>query len=131
MPSQPLAPAVASFITAHVTSLDDLEVMMLLVSANGRWWDATSTARELGLSVGRARAALDALATHNLLDIRISDDVRYQFRPGTVELEEAALAVAAAYRRRPSALVQFVGGRASRSVRDFADAFRIRRRDDG
>jgi hypothetical protein len=126
--SHQLAPVVIEFLANHVASLEELELLMLLVMSSGRWWDATSTSRELGIPVTRARAALDALAGHNLLDIRITEDVRYQFRPGTPELETAAFAVAAVYQRNPASVVQLVARAAPRSVRDFADAFRIRRR---
>jgi hypothetical protein len=129
MTSHQLTPAVAMFLTEHVASVDELELLMLLVMSTGRWWDATSTSRELGIPVTRTRAMLDGFAARNLLDIRITEDVRYQFRPGTPELEEAALALAAAYQRNPAPIVQFIVRSAPRSVRDFADAFRIRRRE--
>ena len=127
--SHQLAPLVAEFLRAHIASVDELELLMLLVMSGGRWWDAASAARELGMRTRRARAGLDALAAHNLLDIRITEDVRYQFRPGTPALEAAALALATVYQRTPAAVVHVVARAASRSVRDFADAFRLRRRD--
>jgi hypothetical protein len=124
-----LAPIVSNFLRAHIASVDELELLMLLVMASDRWWDATSSSRELGMSIARARAGLDALASHNLLDIRITEDVRYQFRPGTPDLEAAALALATVYQRTPAAVVHVIARSAPRHVRDFADAFRIRRRE--
>jgi hypothetical protein len=35
-----------------------------------------------------ARGILDRLAGLNLLQIRVTDDVRYRFQPGTIELAE-------------------------------------------
>lgn len=46
---------------------------------------------DLGITLGNARRMLERLAVANLLDIRVTDDVRYQFRPGT------ALGLMAAY----------------------------------
>jgi len=126
-----LTAPIVEFLTHQIASLDELEILMLLVHASTRWFDATVAARQLGLSPERARTALDALAAQNLLDIRITDDIRYQFRPGRPELEQIALAVAEAYRRRPAVIIQTVTGGASRGVRDFSDAFRLRRRRDG
>jgi hypothetical protein len=126
-----LTPAIVEFLTQHIASLDELEILMLLVQASTRWFDAATAARHLGLSPERAHSALDALAARNLLDIRISDDVRYQFRPGRPDLEHVAVAAAEAYRRRPALIVHVVSGGASRGVRDFSDAFRFRRRRDG
>src|SRR4051812_42435691 len=130
MSHQPLAPAVAAFIAEYIGSIEELELLMLLVLSSGRWWDAGSTSRELGLDVRRARGGLDALTSRNLLDIRVTEDVRYQFRPGTPDLEASALALADAFRRNPAAVVQVIVRAGPRSVRDFADAFRIRLRDD-
>jgi hypothetical protein len=120
---------VAAFVVEYVGSLEELEILILLVMSDERWWDAGSSSRELGLPIARARAALDALASRNLLDIRITEDVRYKFRPGTPELEISVTALTEAYRRDPAAVVQLVARAGPRSVRDFADAFRIRRRD--
>ena len=129
MTSHQLPRTVVRFLTEHVASLDELELLMLLVASAGRWWDATSTSRELGIPVARTRTILDSFATRNLLDIRITGDVRYQFRPGTPDLEAAAVALAAVYQRNPAPVVRFIARSAPRSVRDFADAFRFRRRE--
>jgi DNA-binding IclR family transcriptional regulator len=127
----PPSPEVIEFATIHFRSLEDLQVLLTCLDARDRWWDADSMARELGMSVSTARRVLDHLARGNLLDIRITGDVRYQFKPGNARLEGAALACAAAYRVDPIAIVQLVGDSKRRSVRDFADAFRIRGSDHG
>ncbi|HXE81329.1 MAG TPA: hypothetical protein VNK41_11290 [Vicinamibacterales bacterium] len=95
-----------------------------------RWWDAAAAARELSVTRSVAARVLDHLARHNLLDIKITGDVRYQFRPGTSDLHEAAVACVDEYRRNPLAMLRAVTGQPQRSLRDFADAFRIRRHDD-
>lgn len=124
-----LPPDVTDFTARHVRTLEHLQVLMTCIEGRDRWWDAATMARELGIGLTAARRTLDDLARGNLLDIRITGDVRYQFNPGTAELEAAALACAAVYRTNPVALVQLVAGSSRRSVRDFADAFRIRRDD--
>src|SRR5436190_1453997 len=121
---------IVTFIKSYVRSLDDLEVLMLCVDAGDRWWDAAGIARATGLKEGAARRALDQLTRGNLLDIRITGDVRYAFSPGTAALRDAAVACAAAYRSRPVAVITCVTA-APRGLRDFADAFRIRRDDGG
>lgn len=126
-----LPPEVVDFTTRYAGTLDDLQVLMTCLDARDRWWDAHGMARELGIGVSAARRALDRLAGRNLLDIRITGDVRYQFNPGTRELEAAALACASAYRTNPVAVVQLVAGGTRRTLRDFADAFRFRDNGDG
>lgn len=129
MPTE-LSQEVRSFVASHLPSVDHLQVFMLLVQAPGHWWDGPAVARELGLDGQRAGRVLEALASRNLFDIRITGEVRYQFRPGTPALGDAALACAQAYRQQPLRVLRLVSGSAGSSVRDFADAFRIRRDDD-
>jgi hypothetical protein len=125
-----LAPEVMGFLLSNVRSLDDLHVLISCVEAPGRWWDAAGMGRETGLSPTAARHVLDHLVRRQLLDIRVTGDVRYSFSPATGDLRDAVLACAAAYRSRPLAVVQAVSGARQAGVRDFADAFRIRRDDD-
>ena len=119
--------AVVSFVTEHVRTLAELQLLMAIVQSGERWWDAGSAARESGLTVQQARSALDYFGARNLLDIRITGDVRYQFRPGTPELRRRVEACVAAFRTRPVDLALLISGPSATSVRDFADAFRVRR----
>ena len=130
MPNE-FPPAVTSFVMRHVRTLAELQLLMAIAQSGDRWWDAASAAREAGLSLQDARRALDYFGAHNLLDIRITGDVRYQYRPGTPELRDSAEACVAAFRRRPLDLAQLVTGPSATSVRDFAEAFRLRRKQDG
>lgn len=122
----------AAFVESHIHSVDDLRIFFACADNPERWWSSTVLGRELGVAERLARATLERFARQNLLDIRISDDVRYRFQPGTDQLGTAAASFAAAYRRDPALIVQYVAESATEtdSLRDFADAFRIRRRDD-
>ena len=130
MPNE-FPPAVTSFVMRHVRTLAELQLLMAIAQSGDRWWDATSAAREADLTIQDARRALDHFGAHNLLDIRITGDVRYQYRPGTPELRDSAEACVAAFRRHPLDLAQLVTGPSTTSVRDFADAFRLRHKQDG
>jgi hypothetical protein len=121
---------VLEFVADHLRSLEELQLLMAVIHAPDRWWDAQTAARELVMPAKTARRALDHLAAGNLLDIRITGDVRYRFRPGTEALLEAANACVTAYASDPQALVELVAKPSTGRARDFADAFRIRRDDD-
>jgi hypothetical protein len=120
-------PEVVAFVSQYIRSPEDLAVFLICVTEHDRWWDASSMAREVAMGPAAAQRSLDQLARSNLLDIRLTADVRYQFRPGTSELREAALATAAAYRSNPIGVVQLVANARQRSLRDFADAFKLRK----
>lgn len=80
-----------------------------LIEHHERWWDAEMIHHELGISIEQARAALDRLARRNLLDIRVTYTVRYQFRPATPNLKAGVLALVDAYRRRRDAVIDALG----------------------
>lgn len=123
-----LPPPVSEFIAAHLRTVDDLHLLVAVWCEPDRWWDAAAVARELMIEGDDARQLLEHLAARNLLDIRVTADVRYQYRPGTPYLAEAADACVDAYRRKPAAVWRaFAGQRGTRALREFADAFRIRR----
>jgi hypothetical protein len=128
--SQRLPQPVRVFVTEHIRTIEELQLLIAVIQSPERWWDPPAAARELGLSTTAARRAFDHLAARNLLDIRITGDVRYQFRPGTEELRVAARATEEAYRANPLGVAQLLAGAASRGIRDFADAFRLRWEDD-
>lgn len=125
-----LPAAVTAFLDAHIDSLEQLELLLAVMQAPQRWWDAAAVSAQLGVHPDAARRALEHLAAHNLLAIRVTGDVRYQYQPGRPELAEAARLVADVYRLRRVAVLQAVTQPERRSLRDFADAFRIRRDDD-
>jgi hypothetical protein len=129
MAPQELPPVVLAFLAEHIGNLEQFQLLLRLTQFPDRWWDASTVVREVGLGPHEAQQALDHFARHNLLDIRITGDVRYQFRPGTEALHAAALAAADAFRQHPLAVVDAISGGSRRSIRDFADAFRIRRDD--
>ena len=59
--------------------------------------------------------------------IRVTDDIRYQFRPGTPALHQAALACIEAYRADPNGVARLLVNRGQglgqRSIPDSADGF--------
>jgi hypothetical protein len=120
---------VAGFIASNVLGVEHLHLLVTMAGDSDRWWDAAGVARAHGIEAAEARSLLEHLAAQNLLEIRVTGDVRYQFRPGTPRLLEAALACIETFRTNPGAVWRLVGRQPDRrrSLRDFADAFRIRR----
>jgi hypothetical protein len=127
MTSQPeLPPHVVSFVRDNIDTLQQLELLALVMEEPDRWWDAPAVARALLIDVAMARLALEALASRNLLAIKLTTDVRYQFQPGTSILRENGEAFAEAYLNHPVAVVRLVTEGQRRALRDFANAFRVR-----
>ena len=106
---EPLASRLARFAETYLPSMEELQVLTLCVEQRERWHDASAVATALGIRPRAARGALDHLASSNLLDIRITGEVRYRFRPGTSELESQAEAFVAKYRRSPLEILELIG----------------------
>ena len=96
------------FATTNLPSVEELRVLVVFVEGRERWHNADTIAKTLHISDTVAQAALDHLARRNLLDIRVTDDVRYRFRPGTPLLESQATAVVATYRRNPRQILKLI-----------------------
>ena len=122
-----LPPELPSFAETYLPSLEELQVLTLCVEQRERWHDAAAVAGALGIPRRAARGALDHLACSNLLDIRITGEVRYRFRPGTSELETQAEAFVAAYRRNPLEVLELIGGDVGQRARGVAGSNRTRR----
>ena len=89
-------------------SVDDLQLLVAFFNSSGRWWDTASVGRELRLGQDEARKVLERFAASNLLEIRLTDDVRYQFRPGTDALHQGVAACVAEFGANPAALVRAI-----------------------
>lgn len=125
---QDVEPAeLTAFVREHVGSIEALEVLAAMVENPERWWDAAGASEHLGVPRDRAREVYETLARRNLLDIRITDDVRYQFSPGNATPAGLAAATVREYRRNPVPFVRLLLMKSPRRAVDFADAFRIRR----
>ena len=117
---------VVQFVNDALGSIEQLELLVMLIESSDRWWDAGSGGRALGVDPGTTRRALERLATRNLLAVNLGNDVSYRFEPGSPSLRATSEAFVAAYRKNPRALFRLVAETQKRAIRDFADAFRIR-----
>ncbi|HEY0875721.1 MAG TPA: hypothetical protein VGD94_19745 [Vicinamibacterales bacterium] len=121
-----LSPAARDFLRARLGSLIQLDIALLLHADPSVWWSAERVAEHLRVTVDAARQVLEALASRNLLDVRIANDLTYRFAPwheSTAEL----IAEIAEHHYEARELIARGGG--DRTATRFADAFRIRKTD--
>jgi hypothetical protein len=127
MSSQQLPPAGAAFTAHHILSINEIEVLAAMRNTPDRWWVVRLVYGELGVAVATARELLVHLGSLNLLDIRVTDEARCRFRPGTAELAQTVSWLVASCRTNHAAVVRAIALSTTRGARDFADAFRLRR----
>lgn len=116
-----------------VPTLEALEIMLLLTRDPGREWSPHAVARliqpgEGPISDSHVLAYLQSLAEHGILLRQPGGAFAYQPRdPGLIRAIEGLIV---AYHQRPVTLIRTIYEAADlRNIRDFADAFRLRKRD--
>jgi hypothetical protein len=126
-----ITPEVERFIRAHVHSVEQLEVLLLLSGAADRQWSAAQVSQQLQRQVDSVAGRLHSFAEQGLLQASGESPRLYRYSPGDSD-RDAIRALEQAYRIRKDAVIQLIftpasGGAASNSLRAFSDAFRIRK----
>jgi hypothetical protein len=109
-----LDPETLAAIAGCVRSIEELEVLLRLADNRARYCSAATIATEAGLPPVAASAALETLASRNLLDVRITDTVLYRLDPASPEARaHLERTLDAAWRNRGDVLR--AAGRAARA----------------
>jgi hypothetical protein len=124
---EPFPEEIRRFLDGNIESIDQLEILRVLGEDPGRAW----TAAELGAAVQAEPAAvsahLAAMRGRGLLatEARGPDVVaRHGPAPAVAELVGRLLQL---YKERPVSMIKLVYDRAKDPLRNFADAFRLRK----
>jgi hypothetical protein len=123
MTGEALPDVVRAFVLKHLDSVAELEALLLVRANGGRAWDNSQLAARLYISDAEANLVLHALHRRSLVS-REGAGYRYDPRPETLPGEVDALAEA--YPRFLIPITKLIHGKPRASLRDFADAFRLR-----
>lgn len=126
MPSNDLPEAVRTLLRRHVASVLELDVLLAMRSREGPAAPG-QLARELRLNETACAAALEKFTADGLFS---RDDGAYSFGPRDDAVRRAVDALAEAYAQRRVSVIRFIFQRPSEGVSAFADAFKLRRRED-
>jgi hypothetical protein len=116
---------VDQFILGQIDSVSHLEALLLLWSGKSKQWSAEEMAKALYVKAPLAEGILKDLAQRNLATITAGTPDLYSFDSASDERNRVIEALDTIYRReivRISTLIHFKG---SRSIREFAKAFRF------
>jgi hypothetical protein len=130
MNREELPQAVQSFIAGHIDSAVQLE-LLLLIHRTRATWDASTVSAELKIDAGWAGSQLALLCDQGLLRCNPGPPAVYEYHPRTTELDAAVAALAAAYADRRVSVISLIYSKPTDNLRAFADAFRLRKREDG
>ena len=128
MASEGIPDEVKRFITRHVTTVEQVEVLLLL-HGTPREWNARAVAQQLAISQDAAERQLAALAADGILATIDAGERSYRYQPRASEMSRMVDGLARAYAERRVAVITAIYSKPSDHLRSFSDAFRLRQED--
>lgn len=115
---------IRDFILNFVDSIAHIEALMLLRRDPEISWDAASLAARLYISVDDAKRVLEELGARGLL--MVNNEV-YRYGCASPELKAMVDRLARIYAAQLIAVTNLVHAKTSSRIKQFADAFRLRK----
>lgn len=130
--SSSLPADVQKLIIDHISSVEQLEVLLLLYrsamkegSATAEW-SAMAVGRELRIDVGSASDRLADLAARGFLSARGSQDLLYRYDPKNTDLDRAVGGLDRCYPEQRVTVINLIFSKPIDKIRTFADAFKLK-----
>jgi hypothetical protein len=124
VPSKDISDSVKQLILARIDSVPELETILLLREHAEHWWTAAETGQRIYVSPTVAAHILSQLAERGFL---ASGEASYRYSPETDELRNTVDELARAYSHHLVEVTRMIHSKPSASVRQFADAFVLRK----
>lgn len=118
---------VAAFLGDHINSVEQLEVLLLLMRSPERRWSAKELSEELRSSPESASARLDDLHSRGFL--ARSPDNTYHYQTQNADHDRAIHDLASCYEQRKYTVINLIFSKPVDHIRTFARAFRLRKED--
>lgn len=120
---------VDQFIRDHISSVEQLEVLLLLAESPQQEWSAVQIAQKLYRQPESITTHLEALLAAGLLKKCEAAKATYCYAANSGAVDATVRALDKAYRQRKDTVIRLIFSRPSDAIRSFADAFRIRKTD--
>jgi hypothetical protein len=131
MPSQPEIPdSVKGFIAKHIRSVEQLEILILLSAAPENIWTVQKVAQHIQSDEASIASCLEELQSQGFLIAKKMPGLVYQFSCSSEELLMGVKALTETYRKQRIKVIEVVLDKSQQNLRNFSDAFKIRRKDD-
>lgn len=127
MSNQGLPKELQDFLAQHISSVAQLELLLLLHSTAPRQWTAADLARELRIDTLGAQAQADDLRARGLLASDRQTPSHYWYQPADEQMAGGVQLLADLYADRRVSIISFIYSRPVDQIKLFADAFRLRK----
>lgn len=118
---------VQAFIAEHISSVAQLEVLLLLKQHSDQPWDAEQVARALYAGATLLADELAEWRTRGLLEEIPAKPGAYRYAPRSPALAAVVERIEDAYKNRRVSVITAIYSKPIDNLRTFADAFRIRK----
>lgn len=118
---------VRAFIADHISSIAQLEMLLLLRNDPAKTWDVAEISKALYATREMSAGQLASLQDCGLVTVSEEPEHRYQYQPGTPELEDVVNRLAELYKERRVSVITVLYSEPVNKVQTFADAFKLRK----
>ena len=123
---------VRQFVAGNLSSVAQLEVLLLLREHRDREWTADEVSRTLYAAEGGMADQLNDLVSRGLAYVTEAPDRRFRYRlTKDEELDAVVNSLMKVYKERRVAVISLIYSEPIDKARSFADAFRIRKEKEG
>lgn len=118
---------VDQFIRNHISSVEQLEVLLLLKEQTTQQWTAAQVAQKLYRQPGSVAGHLEAFRSAGLITRTDGREPTYRYAPNSGVDDVTVSALERAYRERKDTVIRLIFSRPPDTLRSFSDAFRFRK----
>lgn len=129
--SDSLPADVQQFLSEHVRSIAQLELLLLLQGQPTKSWTVEEAAKELYTAASMTQPLLDYLVAAGLIAASGNPAHSYQYAPTSQDRARLVENLARLYRERRVTVINTIYSAPTKNLQNFADAFRIRKKEEG
>lgn len=126
MTSEEFPADVGQFLADHISSVAQLEILLLLKGAPTRLWTAAELSAALRTTSETVAEQLGKLLDQGIVAAENPTVDGYRYHPSTPQLAETIDKLARVYELRRVSVITMIYSKPVDKVRTFADAFRLR-----
>lgn len=121
---------VQQFLKGNIQSIAQLELLLLLYRDRDNSWTVADAAKNQYTAVTMTETALESLRGSGLVKIINDGEARYQYAPASANLDQLVGELAQLYTERRVTVVNAIYSSPLDTLQSFADAFRIRKKEE-
>ncbi|MEO5668406.1 MAG: hypothetical protein ABIR96_10125 [Bdellovibrionota bacterium] len=119
-----------NFISKHIDSVEQLEILFLLYRQPAAEWDVKRISQEIRTSATSTQNRLAALLSSGFLAAGPkAGEVLYRYSPASNELHQGVVDLEQEYKIRRVRVIDAIYARPTEKMMNFLDAFKIRKSD--